>query len=526
MRSAAGITAGVVLVSATGALAAASIFGDVENAAGAFPVPTAAVPAGGYSAVCPEPLRLLEGTVEGGDPAFSPESKTARNRVSAMALSDLGGTLPGSALAPLDGGDPLAVIAEPVAEDGRTDPQVSNEDGLTDRVAGAVAGKDAAGVSVLHAQAIGNQRPTAGAGFTYSATDGDLAGLAVAQCQVPSNDFWLTGAVTTVGATAVLKLSNPSESPATVNLDLFGAKGAIEAPGGEGILIAPGESTSIVVAGLAANEENVAIRVRSNGGRVSGFIQQSVLRGLTPGGVDLVQASAPSAPTQVVPGIQVQAPEVLDRIIGQEGYANAAPSLQVAVPGGTDAVLDARIFGPNGEVELPGGGVVTAAAGSVTAIPLDSLPEGNYTAVVSSDALVSASARVPRGSDPDEPVDLAQVPSAVQLGSEHVSVLPTGAQASFVFTAPAGRAEVRLTPVNADGELGTEQVFDVGGGTTVNVPAADLGKGSVAALIGVSGDPVYGAQIATLDGDTPGISVSPIPAGSAGQQNVAVNLGF
>jgi hypothetical protein len=58
------------------------------------------------------------------------------------------------------------------------------------------------------------------------------------------------------------------------------------------------------------------------------------------------------------------------------------------------------------------------------------------------------------------------------------------------------------------------------------VPAADLGEGTVAALIGVSGDPAYGAQIATLDGDTPGISVAPIPAGSAGQQSVAVNIGF
>jgi hypothetical protein len=48
----------------------------------------------------------------------------------------------------------------------------------------------------------------------------------------------------------------------------------------------------------------------------------------------------------------------------------------------------------------------------------------------------------------------------------------------------------------------------------------------LAALIGVSGDPAYGAQVATLDGDTPGISVSPIPAGSAGQQSVAVNIGF
>ncbi|WP_299167800.1 DUF5719 family protein [uncultured Arthrobacter sp.] len=526
VRGAAGIAAGVVLVSATGALAGASIVQNIDGAAEVFPVPTAAVPAGEYSAVCPKPLALLEGAVDGADPEFSPVSKTARNRVSAITLSDLGGTVPGSAITPLDGGDPLAVIAEQVPESEQDTPQVSNEDGLTNRVAGVASGEAVESAAVLQAQALGEQRATAGAGFTYTATDGDLAGLATAVCQVPSNDFWLVGAVTTVGAAAVLNLHNPSQSPATVDLDLYGSAGPVEAPGGEGILIAPGKSESIVVAGLAANEENVAIRVRSDGGRVSGFIQQSVLRGLTPGGVDLIQASAPSASSQVVPGIQVQAPDVVDPIVAQEGYAGAVPSLQVAVPGGTDAVLDVRVFGPNGEVELPDGGVVTAAAGSVTAIPLDSLPEGNYSAVISSDVLISASARVTRGSEPEEPLDLAHVPSAVRLGNQHISVLPAGADAAYVFSAPTGRAEVRLTPVTAEGTLGEEQVFDVAGGTTVTVPAADLGKGTVAALIGVSGDPTYGVQVTTLDGDTPGISVAPIPAGSAGQQSVAVNLGF
>lgn len=526
VRSAGGIATGVVLVSSIGALAGASVVQGFGTAAEQLPVPTADVPAGDYSAVCPEPLRLLEGTVEGGDPEFSPVSETARNSVTAMALSDLGGTLPGSAVVPFGGGEPVGVIAEPVPEPDEAAPQVSNEDGLTDRVAGVVRDEAVDGATVLNAEAVAEQKATAGAGFSYTASDGDLAGLATAACQVPSHDFWLVGASTTVGATAVLNLHNPSASPATVNLELYGSEGGIDAPGGRGILIAPGESESIVLAGLAANDENVAIRVRSDGGRVSGFVQQSVLRGLTPGGVDLVQASAPSAATQVVPGIRIQPPDVSEAILGQEGYANAAPSLRVAVPGGTDAVLDVRLFGPNGEVELPGGGVVTAAAGAVTAIPLDSLPEGNYAAMVSSDVLISASARVTLGTEPGEPLDLAHIASVARLGSQHVSVLPTGADAAFVFSAPTGRAEVRITAVNADGVLGEERVFDVGGGTTVTVPAADLGEGPVSALIGVSGDPVYGSQLATLGGDTPGISVSPIPPGSTGQQSVAVSIGF
>ena len=141
VRGAVGVATGVVLVSATAALAGASIVQNFDGAAEQFPVPTAAVPAGESSAMCPEPLRLLEGTVEGGDPEFSPVSETARNRVSAMTLSDLGGTVPGSAVTPLGGGDPLAVIAEQVPESEQKHPQVSNADGLTDRVAGVATGQ-------------------------------------------------------------------------------------------------------------------------------------------------------------------------------------------------------------------------------------------------------------------------------------------------------------------------------------------------------------------------------------------------
>ncbi|WP_155853839.1 DUF5719 family protein [Arthrobacter sp. H5] len=526
-RGVAGVATGVVLLGGAGSMVAWSIVAVPGGAAIQLPVPTAAVPPGEFSAVCAAPPRLLDGEVDGVDPNFSPVSETAESSIGAMVLSDLGGALPGSSLSPLAGGESLVTIAGDTAESGDSAaPEVSNEDGLTNRTAGVVRGQQIEGPTVLRAQAVGGQQATAGASLTYAATDGDLRGLASANCQSPGSDFWVLGASTTVGSTAVLNLHNPSLTPATVNLDLHGADGPIEAPGGQGILLPPGESQSIVLAGFAANQEQLAVRVLSDGGSITGVIQQSVLRGLTPGGVELIQPGAAASSTQFVSGIQVQDQDTAQAIQEQDGYASASPSLQVVVPGGTDAVLDIRLYGPDGEVELPGGGVVTAVAGGIASIPLDSLPAGNYAAAISSDVLVAAAAKVSRGSEPEEPVDLAVAPSTGRLGSEHVAVLPENVDSSFVFSAPSGRSEVQLTPVAGDGTLGEAKVFSIAGGTAVSVPSADLGDGVVSVLIAATGDPAYGAQVQSLDGDTPGISITPIAPGSAGQQSVAVNLGY
>ncbi|MHA7155929.1 DUF5719 family protein [Arthrobacter sp. TMN-50] len=525
LRRAAGIGAGVLLIGASGAVVAGAVVLEPTGAPAQFPVPVAEVPAGDYTAVCPAAPRLLESDAALADPQFSPESETASTTVSAMVLSSLGGTLPGSALTPLDGGEPLATIATNEAGDDPASESVTNEDGLTTRSAGVLADQSVDGASVFSAQPVGGLPATSGAVLSFSATDGDLGGLAVAHCTTPGSDFWILGASTTVGATAVLNLSNPSGTPATVDLELYGTDGPIEAGGTRGLLIAPGATDSIVLAGLATDQDQLAIRVLSDGGRVTGSIQQSVLRELTPGGVELLQPAAPAASTQVIPGVRVQDADIADQISAQDGYEAVAPGVQVVVPGSTDAVLNVRVYGSAGEVELPNGGVLTAAAGTVTGVPVGALPAGDYTVEVASDVLISASARVNRGTEAGEPVDFGFAPSGVRLGNTQVAVFPGGSRGALTFGAPSGRSEVQLTPLAEDGTLQAERAVSVAGGTTVTVAAADLGDDVVAVLIGASGDPVYGAQVHQVDSN-PGISVTSLPPGSAGQSSVAVNLGY
>ncbi|WP_258062387.1 DUF5719 family protein [Arthrobacter sp. B0490] len=525
--TAVGAVAGVVLLAATAAIASGATDDLVRPPATDLAVPAATVPAGDYTAVCPAPPRLLEAADEGADPQFSPASSTARTTVAAMVLSDLSATLTGSGLLPVGGGAPLAMIQDfaPAASLAEG-PASSGADGLTSRLAGVARDVAVDAPTLFRAQPQGGLTPVAAATATYTATDGDLRGLAATGCQVPSSDFWILGASTTVGQASILTLTNPSGTPATVDLELYGQDGPIEATGARGQLVAPGETRRIVLGGLAGVQEQVAVRVRSDGGRITGIVQQSVLRGLTPGGLELLSPTAAAGVTQVVPGVVVQDAGTARRIREQEGHGTAAPELQVLVPGTSDAVLDIEVYGPDGVVELPGGGVGTAAAGSVTTVALTDLPEGTYTIAVTSDVSVVASARITRGIDGGKPVDFAGAPSAARLGADHAMALAEGVDTALVLGAPSGRGEVTLTPVAADGTLGDPVVIGLAGGTSVTVPASSLGRAPAGVVIDATGDPVYGAQVMTLPGARAGLSVAAVPAGATGPQSIPVELGY
>ncbi|MCW2132459.1 DUF5719 family protein [Arthrobacter sp. VKM Ac-2550] len=517
-----GLAAGLgILVLGTGGIVAGSVM-QPPRAAAELPPVSAAVPAGEYTGVCPEPLKLLDSSAEEVDPEFSPVSNTAETRARAVVLSDLGGTVPGSALFELGSDSALREIAEFTGEAGSTG---RSEAGETKVLAEVVPSQDISAATVLTVEPMGQQHPQAGATMTYTAEDGDLRGLAAANCMTPSNDFWLLGASTTVGSSAVLNLYNATETASTVDLELVGAEGPIQAAGSRGLLIAPGESKSIVLAGLAANQESLAVHVSSSGGPIVGTIQQSILRELTPGGVELLQPSAGASLSQVVTGIAVQDEKTAQEIRGQSGYGSASPALNVVVPGASDATVEVRVFGPKGQVALPGGGVFNVAAGTVSAIPLDSLPEGTYSAEVTSDVSVVASGRVSRGTGEGDPVDFGWAPSTDRLGSEHLAIVPGGVSSRFTFIAPEGNAKVSVTPISANGQLGTERVVDVPGGSTVSLNPKANGADPAALLIGATGDPVYASQVA-FTGSSPNISVLAVPPGTQGRQSVPVFLGY
>ena len=521
-----GILSAVALVAAGGGLVSAASLTPQNPASRQLEAPVAAVPAGSSVGVCPGPARLLEGTPVGTDPQFSPESATAKTAVSAAVLGSSAGIIPGSRLAPLKGA-PLAEIA-PGAAPTASAPAASAPAARTPvLVAGVVPQREVDNISVLSADAQNNHQAAAGAVLSYTAEDGDLQGSAAAACQQPGNDLWLVGANTALGRSAVLNLTNASSTPATVSLDLFGSEGPIQAPGSRGLLVAPGSTRSIILAGLAPGQERLGVRVRSTGGPVAAVIQQSVLRGLTPGGVDFITPGTAPSVSQVAAGLDIQDPAALAALKAKPGFADAGPALEVAVPGATDAVVEIKLYGPDGQKALPGGGVVTAKAGAVTEVSLAGVPAGTYTVAASSDVSFAATARLTRGLQAGDAADIAFSAASARLGSQHIVAVPRAGDRQLVLGAPAGRATVTYTPITADGKIRTAGTADIAGGTTVSIkiPADVGGSPLVGYVVSAAGDPAYGALVLARDGrqDISAVALAPE---AAGQRQVPVTLGY
>lgn len=521
-----GILSAVALVAAGGGLVSAASLTPQNPASRQLEAPVAAVPAGSSVGVCPGPARLLEGTPVGTDPQFSPESATAKTAVSAAVLGSSAGIIPGSRLAPLKGAR-LAEIA-PGAAPTASAPAASAPPARTPvLVAGVVPQREVDNISVLSADAQNNHQAAAGAVLSYTAEDGDLQGSAAAACQQPGNDLWLVGANTALGRSAVLNLTNASSTPATVSLDLFGSEGPIQAPGSRGLLVAPGSSRSIILAGLAPGQERLGVRVRSTGGPVAAVIQQSVLRGLTPGGVDFITPGTAPSVSQVAAGLDIQDPAALAALKAKPGFADTGPALEVAVPGATDAVVEIKLYGPDGQKALPGGGVVTAKAGAVTEVSLAGVPAGTYTVAASSDVSFAATARLTRGLQAGDAADIAFSAASARLGSQHIVAVPRAGDRQLVLGAPAGRATVTYTPITADGKIRTAGTADIAGGTTVSIkiPADVGGSPLVGYVVSAAGDPAYGALVLARDGrqDISAVALAPE---AAGQRQVPVTLGY
>lgn len=515
-----GVLSAVVILAAGGGAVAASTMLPAPSGTARLDARQADVPAGRSLAVCPEPARLVTGTEVGTDAQFSPVSTTATSALNAVVLSNAAGTVPGSSISALGGGSMAEIAKAPTSTPSPTP-------GPPVLAAAAASMSPVSSPAVVGADPIGNEKASLAANLNYSATDGDLRGLAVAQCQQPGNDAWLLGANTALGRTAVLNLSNASETPATVNLDLFGGQGQIQAPGARGLLIAPGTTRSVNLAGLAPNQADLAVHVRSTGGPVAGTIQQSVLRGLVPGGVEYLSAGAAPSTLQVMAGVDIQDAAAVQALGTKSGFADAVPALQIAVPGSADAVVQVKLYGANGERQIPNGGVVTVKGGTVSTLKLDGVPSGSYTVTASSDVSFVASTRITRGAKADSSTDFAWSPSSARLGSQHLVAVPRDGQRYFSFGVPEGRATVSYAPVTADGKVGKVVDVDMSGGTAslIELPAKS-GESPVAGyVVSASGDPAYGALLLGRQ-DRPDVSVLAIQDAAAGLEKVPVTVGY
>lgn len=313
----------------------------------------------------------------------------------------------------------------------------------------------------------------------------DASGFAATSCSPPQNESWFAGVTTDVGATGVLVLTNPGQVDATVSVTVYSAMGPVVPPGASGIVVQAGQTTAIAVSSLIGTDLSPVLRVKSSGTPVVASLQSTMVKGLNPVGIDVLQSSAAASPTQVIPGVHVTtklsgAPSTVLRILAVD--KNETATVAVYRAGETKAVQQAT-------VEL--------TAGIPEALQLEALEPGDYSIIVSGSSAVVASAWQTTATAKN--TDYAWFAAAPTLTESALATVAKGAPASLhIVNDGSAPATVQLsgdTRKSVTVAAGTSAVVPVGPGE-LRLETSDPVSASVtyAAANALDGLPVFGPE--------------------------------
>jgi len=328
---------------------------------------------------------------------------------------------------------------------------------------------------------------------------GDVAGLAVSECVAGSGDSWLVGGATATGRTTIVTLSNPTDVSATAVLTIYSETGQVASAGTEGIVVAPGADRTISLAAFAPGANSTVVRVHSRGGSIVANLQQSTIRTLEPGGIDIVDAAAQPATTTVIPGVVIAGSDAVFAQQGAVGFSDLISVVRLLAPGTVATHAQISVIPEGSTAQLSPPARVTLKPGIVTDVPLGSFPDGNYTIIVTSDQQLVGGVR---GSTVDSAgqSDFAWMGAAQAIHGKAIVVVAPGPAPLAHFANTSDRPVV-VTMTATSGNV-----------TSVTVPS----RGAVAApvtagttyVLGSTG-PFEAAVSYVGDGLLAGFSVSP-----------------
>jgi hypothetical protein len=389
-----------------------------------------------------------------------------QERVCPGGLLDLGNTTDASSLSSI--GTPSLVTTSTTS--------VSQSSLATSSVHGGGAPR------VIRTQADGSGgRPLIAGAQSQRAREDDVAGLAAAACGEAGSDSWLVAGSTTLGATSLVLLSNPSKVQATVDLGVYTEAGHAETPGARGLVVRANSQLVVPLAGIVPNVQASVVHVQASGGSVYASLQQSSVQGLAPQGVELVGPTALPAQKLTIPGMTVA--NIARIATGAESGSNQLPAVRLLAPGTTEAHVTVTATSET----TPGVGAtshITMQGGTVREVTFDHLIDGSYTVQVTSDVPVVAAARTVDAAAPasGDQSATAQAEAATQdfawfvasapLGQKSVVAVPPGSAPTLHLSNETGSdASVTLTP-----RTGAAQKVAVPAGKGVAVPVTARGS--------------------------------------------------
>ncbi|GAA1849341.1 DUF5719 family protein [Brevibacterium marinum] len=436
------------------------------------------MPTADTRAICPGPL-LTDDEAEGTDAEFVDDSNVSTRVVSASApISAADGSVSAARLQVADLG-------------GSANFDNSSSDGF-------VSGDDPIDKTKL---ITGFARPGAPALTTgvetVEGTSGDLTGLATLTCGSAASSFRILAGSGAAGSNSQLLLSNPGDVPVQAQV-------AVMTPSGERgepteVSIKAGQQRAIRLAGLASGAEALAVDVNAEGGVVAGSVQETVLDGLTPKGIDLATSGADADSQQVVTGLD-----------GKDAR------LRVANPGDDLAEVSLKAYGPDGEIDIPRSSMTVVAHG-VAEAELGDLDATSV--VVDSDQNIQASAFI--GQDGEKgSADFGSINATDTLADSQVMALPrTGT--GKLYLSP-GQGQVQVRGMLDDGSLTDPQAIDLNPTGTTEFSPAEISPDAVRAIVisgadasGSQSDGVHASYVVTTDSGISAVQPTPAPTGVA-----------
>ncbi|MGW3459948.1 DUF5719 family protein [Streptomyces olivaceoviridis] len=475
------------LIAGTAALAGVTAFAAIESpsaSGAAAPQAAARLPVERTSLLCPAPS--TSDVADTAYTSFTPVTEGAGSGGKARLQAAVGQSADGT-----DG-----------SKGGKGAGKKSDEPVLTPKAPGTPATGEISGADAP--ALVGTADGRFASGWTVQETTevavGSGRGLLGVNCTGADTEFWFPGAGTAAGRTDYVHLTNPDDSAAVVDIELYGKDGAIKSPLGENLTVKPHASESILLSTLTDERQtDLTVHVSVRSGRVGAAVQALDDKA----GGDWLAAATDPAGSQVLPGIPKDATDV--RLIA-------------FAPGDDDADLKIRLASPSGLITPAGHETLHVKAGMTTAVDLGDVTRGEagslFLTPTDQSVPVVAALQVVRGKGDKK--ETAFIPATAAVGTRATAADNSAKGTTLALTAPTGTATVKVTAsAGSEGGTAVTKTYTIKSGTTqnVDVPVPAGLKGTYALTVEpVSGAPVYASRtLAATEGGVPAFTVQTLP---------------
>lgn len=221
--------------------------------------------------------------------------------------------------------------------------------------------------------------------LAQSEADKDVRGMTLDQCQPARATSWFTVGATTVGESALLTVSNPSQQATQVTVHGWSATGPLEET--PTITVSAKSTETVNLAAYFPENERLGIRVDATGPGAVSTIRTVGMDGLAPQGVDAITGTDTASETVVLVGLEKDLDE---------------PKLRLMNPGDAEINAEVTLLTEEGLMGLSGSETIVLDPGAVFQLSLDGLGTDVASVVVNSSEPILASMSATAVGKPNE----------------------------------------------------------------------------------------------------------------------------